>query len=456
MRILHTSDWHLGQHFIGKSRLPEHQKFINWLVDKVDEYQIDAIVIAGDVFDTGTPPSYARELYNQFIAELNQRQCCALILAGNHDSVATLNESRQLLSYFRTDVVTRATEVIEDQVLVLEDRQNEPGVIVCAVPFIRPRDVLSSQAGQSSEQKSRELGAAIHLHYQALFKQAESIQQTLQRTLGRKLPIMATGHLTAMGVQQTDSVRDIYIGSLEAFPASHFPPADYIALGHIHRPQTVSRQEHIRYCGSPIPLSFDELKWQKQVLLVEFGESAAEAGEDTASAKITALPVPHFQPMAALRGDLKQIEQALHELDDSELPVWLSIEVETEDYLSDLQSRIEKLVSGFNAEVLLLRRARKQTDRQINRQEKETLAELDPFEVFERRLAAEVFDDAHQGRLSQIRQDFAAIAREVAEEQGINLQRRTYIETEAPVPEHPQTNQSDPGELFDDPEGDAS
>ncbi len=98
MRILHTSDWHLGQHFMGKSRQAEHQALIAWLLEQVAEHQVDAVLIAGDIFDTGTPPSYARELYSQLVVRLHEAGVALLLLGGNHDSPATLGESRELLA----------------------------------------------------------------------------------------------------------------------------------------------------------------------------------------------------------------------------------------------------------------------------------------------------------------------------------------------------------------------
>ncbi|WP_286238642.1 exonuclease subunit SbcD [Neptuniibacter halophilus] len=414
MRILHTSDWHLGQHFIGKSRLAEHQKFIQWLLEEVDEFQVDAVVIAGDVFDTGTPPSYARELYNRFVASLNKRNCRLLILAGNHDSVAMLNESRSLLSCLDTDLVTAASAELDSQVLHLPDRQGEPGLLVCAVPFIRPRDLLQSQADQSGEAKARALAEAIAEHYQRLFELAQKKRQTL----GVDLPIMATGHLTTVGASSSDSVREIYIGTLEAFPVSSLPKADYIALGHIHRPQKVAGCEHIRYSGSPIPLSFDELNNEKQVLLVEFSPEQPPV--------ITPLMVPVFQPMAVIRGNLKQIEAALEayaEPVEGELPTWLSIEVETQDYLSDLQNRVAALCQGRHVEVLLLRRARGKRQQQISRQRKETLEELNPYEVFARRLELEDFSGADQQHLKQkVQQHFTWVLETIQTERGLHFQ----------------------------------
>ncbi len=420
MRILHTSDWHLGQFFINKSRLPEHQKFITWLLKNVVEENIDAVIIAGDIFDTGSPPSYARELYNQFVIGMNNLGRQLVILAGNHDSVSTLNESKNILAQLNTRVISAADDCLEEQVIELNDQYGEVGAILCAIPYLRPRDIMKSAAGESGEQKKQALGQAITDHYQMLFELAEKKREELKKTV----PIIATGHLTAMGVTASESVRDIYIGSLEAFPASAFPPVDYIALGHIHRSQIVAKSDHIRYCGSPIPLSFDELGRQKQVLMVEFSAGKLKSVEP--------LHIPLFQPMQVIKGNLESIEKQLIELHGidykgseaakvNSLPTWLSIEVETQDYLNDLQQRMQILTENMNVEILQLRRAKKQQKKRIERDSKEILAELNPMDVFERRLALEVFTtDAEQQQLIRLRQQFektvAAIESELVDE----------------------------------------
>src|SRR5690606_5584203 len=192
---------------------------------------------------------------------------------------------------------------------------------------------------------------------------------TLRRKHG-PLPIVASGHLTTVGASASESVREIYVGSLEAFPTSAFPAADYIALGHIHRPQKVGGLEHIRYCGSPIPLSFDEARQQKEVLLVELDGSGLRA--------ITALPVPRLQPLLSVRGSLQELEQAIAEAAQqggSELPVWLEVQVSSDDYLSDLQQRIAALCEGLPVEVLRIRRERGNSVAALQGQAKETLDE---------------------------------------------------------------------------------
>jgi exonuclease SbcD len=431
MKLLHTSDWHLGQSFFTKSRKDEHQAFINWLLMQVEQQQVDAVIIAGDIFDTGTPPSYAREMYNQFVVDMQQLNCVLVVLGGNHDSVSTLNESKQILACLNTFVVASTGISIDEQVFTIPDKLGQPGAILCAVPFIRARDVLQSTAGETGLQKRQALGDAIKQHYQTLY-QIALLKQKEQKANGLNIPIIATGHLTALGVSQSESVRDIYIGTLDGFAADGFPPADYIALGHIHKPQIVAKSEHIRYCGSPIPLSFDELGTQKQVMLVEF------SGAQRTS--LQPIPIPIFQPMLVIKGDLAKIEKALQQLnadtkadikvDTAAQPAWLCLEVDTQDYLSDLQQRIQTLTQGLNVEVLQLRRTRNQRRQLLSQMQSETLAELTPEDVFEKRLAMETFDkspeadsektDEQHTTLQQLRQRFSQILSEV-EHQGTDV-----------------------------------
>lgn len=392
MRLLHTSDWHLGQHFMGKTRQAEHQAFCAWLIEQVREHQVQVVLVAGDIFDTGSPPSYAREQYNHFVVALRDTGCQLVVLGGNHDSVAMLGESRTLLAQLGTRVIPGVGVQLQDQLLVLDGADGEPAALLCAIPFIRPRDVLRSEAGQSAADKQLSLQQAIHGHYQALFELALA----RRGELGGSMPIIATGHLTTVGASASESVREIYVGALEAFPTASFPAADYIALGHIHRPQKVGGLEHIRYSGSPIPLSFDEARQQKEVLLVEV--------DQTGLRDVSALPVPRFQVLQSLRGTLKTLPAALAEAaaeGSAERPVWLEVQVEGDDYLSDLQVRIAALCEGLPVEVLRIRRARGSAVASLQ-SEQATLDELTPEQVFAQRVQQETLDEADVQRLGTL------------------------------------------------------
>lgn len=410
MRILHTSDWHLGQHFMGKSRQAEHQALIDWLLSQVDAHAVDAVLIAGDIFDTGAPPSYARELYSQLVVRLHHAGVALLLLGGNHDSVATLGESSALLACLSTTVVA-AADGAASQVVVLPLRggRGEAGCIVCAVPFIRPRDVLQSQAGQSAQDKQLAMQAAIAAHYQAVSEAGRTRQTELQTTLGRTVPLIATGHLTTVGASSNESVREIYVGSLDAFPTAAFPVVDYIALGHIHKPQKVGGLDHIRYCGSPIALGFDEARQQKEVLLVDLGAGGLEA--------VTPLPVPRFQPLISVSGNLAELAGAIQAAaleGSAEQPVWLEVTVAEDDYLSDLPARIEALTQGLSVEVLRVRRQRGTVAVGLTAELSETLDELSPDDVFARRLAQEALAPDLQLALGQRYRAVVASLTEVA------------------------------------------
>ena len=383
MRIIHTSDWHLGQYFFTKTRAQEHQQFLDWLLAQIREQQVDAVIVAGDIFDTGSPPSYARELYNRFVVAIRDAQCQLIILGGNHDSVATLNESKSLLACLNTTVIANVHTETPQAPIILYQKNHTPGALLCAIPYLRPRDMINSKSGQSGADKQGALKEAIADYYQRQYQAALD----LRKQLNVNIPIIATGHLTTIGASVSDSVREIYIGTLEAFNATLFPPFDYIALGHIHRPQRVNKSGHIRYSGSPIPLSFDESAQQKSVCLIDF--------EQDKLAEMTLLPIPEFQLLRTLSGSLQEIATQLEKLatqyNEMDTTIWLDIEVSTQDYLSDIQTRIQELTQSPLFEVIVLRRARKQRQA-LMQNEKETLTELTVYDVFERRLAQHQFE----------------------------------------------------------------
>lgn len=386
MRIIHTSDWHLGQNFYSKSRAAEHQAFLQWLLNTAKSEQVDAIIVAGDIFDTGSPPSYARELYNRFVVDLQQTGCHLVVLAGNHDSVATLNESRDILSFLNTTVIASAGHAP----FILNLRDGTPGAVFCPVPFLRPRDIITSQAGLSGQEKQRQVLESITDYYQQQYQQACELRDD------RALPIIASGHLTTVGASKSDAVRDIYIGTLDAFPAQNFPPADYIALGHIHRAQKIGGSEHIRYSGSPISLSFDETGKSKSVNLVSFSDGKL--------AEVTPLTVPVTQPLAVIKGDFDNISAQLAEWRDAEAEpaTWIDIEITSDEYLHDIQRKIQTITDDLPVEVLLVRRSREQRQRILASQERETLSELSVEEVFHRRLALETLEEPQQQRLQTL------------------------------------------------------
>ena len=133
MKILHTSDWHLGQYFMMKTRESEHQQFLSWLIEEVNQQQVDAVIVAGDIFDSASPASYARKLYADFVVQLQQSYCSQLVIvSGNHDSVAVLNESKSLLSALNVSVLAGLSDNLSEHIICLEDKHGKQHALLCA------------------------------------------------------------------------------------------------------------------------------------------------------------------------------------------------------------------------------------------------------------------------------------------------------------------------------------
>jgi exonuclease SbcD len=257
MRLLHTADWHLGARLIERDRLAEHAAFLDWLIGVLQKERVDALLISGDVFDAANPPQDAVALYYDFIRRLaDLKTVKTVITGGNHDSAMQLNAPRDLLRRFDVHVFGHAGANVVDL----------GGVVVAAVPFLRERDLRQAVAGEATGDVQAQVRAAIQAHY------AQQLTAALEVAGNR--PLIAMGHLTALGTMTSDSERDIHIGNLGAVGADVFAGFHYAALGHLHRPQRVAGREDLRYSGSPIPLSFSEAGDQKSVVMIE-----VEAGE---------------------------------------------------------------------------------------------------------------------------------------------------------------------------------
>lgn len=406
LRILHTSDWHLGQFFIGKSREAEHRAFFRWLCDTIQVRQIDVLLVAGDIFDTTTPPSYARELYHQLIVDLQPLGVQLVVLGGNHDSVAVLKESAELLRCLNTTVVPGYVSDPSQHLLVLKNREGVPAAVLAAVPFLRPRDLsqrddFRSSAGVEAGEKQLQLQQQISVVYQELYQAAQTLASELSPDT--PLPLVATGHLTTVGASSSESVREIYIGTLDAFAASGFPPFAYIALGHIHQAQKVGGTEHIRYSGSPLALSFDEARQQKYCLEVTL---------NVADVTVEALPLPCFQPLLSLKSDLASLPAllapALQNLSDGQR-LWLELVLTGDSaLLSDVQIQLEQLLAALPIDLLRLRRQRP-TDVATIADSGLSLQELTPADVFAARLVQEDITAELQTRLQQLHQEALAL-----------------------------------------------
>lgn len=381
MKLLHTSDWHIGRALYGRKRYDEYEAFLTWLALLIESENIDVLLMAGDVFDSSTPSNRAQELYYRFlcrVAASSNRH--VVVIAGNHDSPSFLNAPKELLKFLNIHIIGYASDQPADELLVLSGPDHETELIVCAIPYLRDRDIRTAEAGESTEDKEKKIVEGIKNHYRLV---CEAAQQK-QAELAKPVPIIAMGHLFAAGGQTVDGdgVRELYIGSLAQVKKDVFPECiDYMALGHLHVPQRVGGSDFIRYSGSPLPIGFGEAEQGKSINLVEFSSKAP---------KVTGIAVPKFQELMTLRGDWYTIAQNIDDLKSKKSKVWLEIIYEGDEIAANLQERLNETVAGTGLEILRVKNTRVLERALSKKESEETLDDLDVTDVFNRCL------DAHQ------------------------------------------------------------
>ncbi|HWQ64254.1 MAG TPA: exonuclease SbcCD subunit D C-terminal domain-containing protein [Methanospirillum sp.] len=376
MRVLHTSDWHLGSSLAGKKRYDEEEAFLNWLISIIDRECIETLIVAGDIFDSGTPSNRALELYYRFLGRAG-KTCCRhiLITAGNHDSPTLLTAPQELLSALDIHVVGSIPLAAEDEVFIFTNIDNEPDLVVCAVPFLRDRDIRTAEAGESIEEKRCRLLAGIGNHY----TQVCGIAELHRERLGKNLPILATGHLFAAGgcTVADDGVRDLAVGNLMQVSTSAFPACiDYLALGHLHQPQIVGGEPSRRYSGSPFMMGFGESDRCKEVLIVDISPEMP--------VYVTPVIVPRFRDLVQIHGDANYIRDKLGELIFSGRPAWLEILLEDTGAGPSVRDELYRIAEGSAIEVLKVKLIDPDTGTITSSHDQESLEELSPDEVFKR------------------------------------------------------------------------
>ena len=376
MRVLHTSDWHLGKRLEQCERTEEHQHFLDWLVQTIQSQSIELLIISGDIFDSGSPSNTALKQYYDFLWHL-RGTCCRdiVIIGGNHDSVSTLNAPQALLRYFNVHVIGGATTDIQEEIILIPDATGNTQLVVCAVPFLRDKDIRLSVPGETYEEQETRLKQGICAHYETLVQHIKPYKE-------QQLPVIAMGHLFAAGSTASDSEKDIHVGNLGQICGDQFPAEfDYVALGHLHRPQKVNGFEHIRYSGSPIPLSFSEVEDKKIIITLDFEEGKLVRLEE--------VQVPVCRKLVRFKGDLNKIRRHITTLDNSNYiyPAWVEIQVETENFIHDLENQLLDFISDKKQLQLFSRQVRLAPAPALDTQmpEMQQLHELLPNEVFRKK-----------------------------------------------------------------------
>ncbi len=371
MKILHTSDWHLGQNFMGKSRQEEHSAFLSWLLNIIKEKQIDILLVSGDIFDTGTPPNYALELYYNFLKQLSSIKTLntTIITAGNHDSISTLKAPKQLLEVLNVYVITNGDE--DENVVIPIYENNEIKTIICAVPFLRDSVIRQSVSGETINDKEKLANNGIKLYYEKVYKKALDIKKD------NNIPIIAMGHLTTVGSRVSQSERDIYIGGALDIGGDYLGNMfDYTALGHLHINQTVGNN-HVRYSGSPIPLSFSESTNIKKVNLVTFRNKEIDIEE---------IDIPLIRKLIVIKGDSKTIKVELKKITDKNS--WIEVHIKDDNPMYANQE-IRELASKLELMILAVKIQRNEQQLKAKELKSISLSELSVEDVFLKKLEQE-------------------------------------------------------------------
>ncbi|WP_105188870.1 exonuclease SbcCD subunit D C-terminal domain-containing protein [Pseudoalteromonas sp. T1lg48] len=363
MRLLHTSDWHLGQLFYEHERIDEHQAFLSWLLTQLCEQAVDVLLISGDIYHTATPSSRAEKQFYQFIesAKSANPELKIVVIAGNHDSAKRITTAQPLLAQFDTQVIGHYQHQAPE-LSVVNITKGEQHCLILALPYLRACDIPSS--GQS-------YSVSVQQAYNAMLDNSEFDAST---------NIIAMGHLHARGAAVSeDSERALVIGGEDAIGADVFPEqASYVALGHLHKAQCVNGKEHIRYSGTPFAMSFSERNYRHQCLLVEVADGALHS--------VNPLYIPTFRKLHLVpEGEVVPLTELCEQLsalpEDEHEQGYIRVRLSSRELSPDFREQIDSALTGKNLLFCGIERVRTQQQSRQNDIEFQDLTQLERLDA---------------------------------------------------------------------------
>jgi exonuclease SbcD len=394
VRILHTSDWHLGLlngHF---SRRAEHEAFLCWLTRTLAEEAVDALIIAGDVFDGVQPSNESLRLYYRFLRELESTGVRdVVVVGGNHDSAAQLDAPREVLAALSVHVIggySGDTDQLRYLAPLRVRGRDEPVAVCIALPYIHEYRLGIRTTDSDPEATQRAFIERLRCVYSELANLAE------QRYPG--LPLVATGHLTMGRVQEGDTPQEIHqVGFIDSLPADLLDARlCYVALGHVHRAFPVER-DRIWYSGSPVPVNLVEMRRQRQVLLVELAGTSAEnpknhpeasSCQQSRAVRVTQLDVPLTRELLEFEGTEEEVLEWVNGLTfKAELPPFLHLRLRVDEPQPQLASRVRAALDKYPSEkrplLVELREVLCGSNDEPTALEAVSLEDLEPRQVFD-------------------------------------------------------------------------
>ncbi len=393
MKILHTADWHIGKVLHKYALRDELLLFFDWLIELIKSEQVDLLLVSGDIFDLANPAVVDRQVYYQLLSRLIKLNVEVIITGGNHDAVGLLNAPQTVLNELKITVIGGAEEDLNNELIEVKNAQGQLEVVVAAVPFLRDKDLRSRDIDAQHANRTEAIREGVKKHYADI---ADICSEKYP-----EVPIIAMGHLYAKGVTTSDSERDIHIGNAASIDSSIFSDVyDYVALGHIHRPQIVDKSDYIRYSGSPIALSFSEKTDKKSLVIIEVSKG-----------KITPpqiIEIPKFRSLSKFSGDLETVKKKIAEFKpDYPLKSFVEIEVTEQTFSALTLQEVDALVSKYqDSEQFIILKARttfaeKAENTAALFEEGEHIEDLQTIDVFEKMMVQQVIPIEEQTILKE-------------------------------------------------------
>ncbi len=370
MRILHTADWHIGQKLHERSRHDEHKQFLDWLLDKIKENEIELLLVSGDIFDTSLPSAEATKLYYEFLYKLsNETKAYTVIIAGNHDSARHLEAPHEFLKMGRIYVVGLANEPSECVFTIPPDN---PQVAVAAVPYLSESELEHISFETEVEKSERYRERIKTLYSECVTSLATNLPKILMGHFYVEGGSVSGSERKTQGEPLSESQPNIRIGGATAVHASDFPDGvDYVALGHLHRPQMINGKDFpIRYSGSPIPLRFSEINYRKKIYILEVTENETLEQEE--------IEIPVFKELCIVEGDETTVLGKAMSGDWKEK--YIQVKLKLDKVSSGISDEIRSKFNDRGGDVLIIEVELPETDGGLSIQ----IEEMDqPEEIFE-------------------------------------------------------------------------
>jgi exonuclease SbcD len=373
LKILHTSDFHIGKQLLKVDFFEDMELFFDWLIKVIKEEKIDVLLMSGDLFDQANPSQQAMRQYYMFLKRMIPLNCKVIITGGNHDSAQVLNAPKELLEILDVTIVGGAPESIDELFFTVE--KNNQKVVIAAVPYLRDRDIRQALAGETYDDKIAQIRAGLATYFQQV---SHHHQLHFSGT-----PLVVMAHLFAQGAETTESEREIQIGNQAGIDVNIFGVnTSYVALGHIHKPQAVGR-ENVQYSGSPIPLSFSEKEDTKRIIVLTVENNQFN---------VQSINIPAFRKLITLKGTLNEaLDKLSKHLSTTVLPDLIELQIIEEQESIAKIKELDELLSTAEYEGLQIVKGKIEFKHKVQGtgallNTGEDISQFQPIDLFKKRL----------------------------------------------------------------------